>query len=89
MLKQHNKVLRRIERKVLYPHAQIVHHEPSLPTATIARQPRGDESSRGTKVLEGFGEQSTDELVRVAVPGEGYGCTSVWAQGSPGGASLE
>jgi hypothetical protein len=55
MLKQHNKVLRRIKRKVLNSHAQIIHHESPLPT-TIARQPRGDESSRRTEVFEGFGE---------------------------------
>lgn len=88
MLKENNKVLRRIERKVLDPHAQIIHDESPLPT-TIAGQPRGDEPSRGTEVLEGFGEQPTDELVRVTVPGEGDGSSSVWAQGSPGGTSLE
>lgn len=88
MLKQDNKVLRRIERKVFNPHAQIVHDESPLPAA-IAGQPRGDEPPRGTGLLEGFGEQSADELVRVAVPCEGYRGASVWAQGSPGGASLE
>src|SRR5258708_563787 len=36
MLKHHNKVLRRIKRKVLNPHSQIIHDESPLPT-TVAR----------------------------------------------------
>lgn len=88
MLEQYNEVLRRIECKVLDPHAQIVHDEPPLDKA-IARQPRGNEPSRRAKILESFGKHPADELVRVAVPGEGYGGTSDWALGSPGDASFE
>jgi len=55
MLEQHDEVLRRVKRKILDPHAQVVHDETPLPVA-VARQPRGDEPSRGAKILQGFGE---------------------------------
>jgi hypothetical protein len=55
MLKQHNQIMRRIQRKILDPHPQIVHHEPGLVGAT-ARQPRCDEPARGPKLLERLDE---------------------------------
>jgi hypothetical protein len=89
MLQKHNEVLRRIERKVLNAHAQVVHpKQPSL--AIIPGQPRGDQPPRGTPdVLECFREQPADELVRVAAAREDYGGARFGAQGAPGCAALE
>ena len=68
MLEEDDEVLRRVERKVLDAHAEVVHDEPRLPRG-VARQPRGDQHSRRAELLQRLGEQAPHELVGVAVPG--------------------
>ena len=89
MLQQHNQILRRVQRKVLDAHAQIVHHEPPLAPPGVPGKPRGDQAARRPRVLQRLGEQPPDELVRVAAPREHDGCAPGGAQGSPGGAARE
>ena len=93
MLQEHNEVLRRIKRKVLNAHAQVVHaKQPGapLPVVVIPRQPRGDQPPRSTvDVLERLCEQPADELVRVAAARERHGRARVGPQGAPGCAALE
>src|SRR6267142_1367998 len=88
MLQEDDEILRRVERKVLYPHAEVVHDEPRL-RRDAARQPRRDQPSRGPELLQRLREQPPDQLVRVAVPRQRYSSATPGAQGSPRRASLE
>ena len=88
MLKQNDKILCRIERKVLDPHAEVVHDEPRL-ARDAAGQPRCDELARRAELLERLREQPPDELVGVAVSRERDGRAAPGAQGSPRRAPLE
>jgi hypothetical protein len=55
MFKQHDEILRRIERKILDPHAKIVHDESRLRHG-VARQPRSDQPPCSAVLLERLGE---------------------------------
>jgi hypothetical protein len=87
-LEGNNVVLRRIERKVLNPHAEVVDDEACL-APDAAGQPRSDEAPRRTVLLERLGEQAPHELVRVAVTRERHRRAAPGAQGSPGRPPLE
>ena len=67
VLEEDDEVLRRVERKVLDPHAEVVHDQPRL-ARSAARQPRRHQSARRTVLLQRFREQAPHQLVRVAVP---------------------
>jgi hypothetical protein len=88
MFEEDDEILRGVERKVLYPHAEVVHDEPRL-GRDAARQPRRDQPSRRPELLQRLRKQPPDQLVRMAVPCQRYGRATPGAQGSPRRASLE
>ena len=88
VLEKDDEILRRVERKVLDPHAEVVHDQPRL-ARPAARQPRRHQPSRRPEFLQRFREQAPHQLVRVAVPRQRYGRALPRAQGSPGCASLQ
>ena len=88
MFEEDDEILRGVERKVLDPHAEVVHDEPRL-RREAARQPRRDQPPRRPELLQRLREQPPDQLVSVAVPRQRYGRAASGAQGSPRRASLE
>ena len=57
VLEENDEILRRVERKVLDPHAEVVHDQSFL-ARHATRQPRCHQPTRRTEFLQGFGEQA-------------------------------